>query len=249
MTAADLPRTDRVSPPARGLLGRSSRWGPRLLRAWWDIGLHGTEHVPVTGPVIVAANHIGFLDGPLLAAAGPRPVHTLTKAELFAGPLGMVLSAAGQIRLDRFHPDPGAVRTSLRVLRDGGAVGIFPEGVRGDGELTRFHRGVAYLALVTGAPVVPLAFFGTREPGRGSGTLPRRGARLDLVYGAPYSVAAAPWPRTQEQVAGVSLLLRERLRGHLADAKALTGRSLPGPLPVGDRDPDPLTGVTDPGAP
>ena len=69
--------------------------------------------------------------------------------------MGRFLRGPGRSRVDRFHPDPRAVKTCLRVLRDGRAVGIFPEGRRGDGDLERFHRGAAYLALVTGAPVVP----------------------------------------------------------------------------------------------
>jgi 1-acyl-sn-glycerol-3-phosphate acyltransferase len=120
-----------------------------------EIRLHGSEHVPRTGPVILAGNHIGLADGPLLAAYAPRPVHALTKHELFSGAGGTFLRTAGQIPLDRFHPDPTAIRTCLAALDEGRVIGIFPEGRRGPGDLCRFHRGAAYLALVTGAPVVP----------------------------------------------------------------------------------------------
>ncbi len=58
----------------------------------------------------MAANHVGWLDGPLLAICAPRPVHALTKQEMFAGPLGPFLRAAGQIELDRFHVDVAAIR-------------------------------------------------------------------------------------------------------------------------------------------
>ena len=68
------------------------------------------------------------------------------------------------------------MKTCLRVLRDGGVVGIFPEGTRGAGEFDRFHRGAAYLALVTGAPVVPVVILGTREPGGGTERAARRAA-------------------------------------------------------------------------
>ncbi|MCI4578723.1 1-acyl-sn-glycerol-3-phosphate acyltransferase, partial [Escherichia coli] len=129
------------------------------------------------GPVVVASNHLGVVDGPLMAIFAPRPVHALTKVEMFDGRLGSFLRTCGQIPLDRFAVDNAAVRTSLRVLRDGGVVGIFPEGQRGAGELELFHRGAAYLAMVTGAPVVPLTVFGTREPGGTMSSLPRRRAR------------------------------------------------------------------------
>ena len=61
--------------------------------------------MPATGPVVMAANHVGWLDGPLLAICSPRPVHALTKQEMFAGALGAFLRAVGQIPLDRFHVD------------------------------------------------------------------------------------------------------------------------------------------------
>ena len=210
--------------------------------------LHGDELVPRQGPVIFAANHVGVSDGPLLTIFSPRPVHALTKHEMFRGTMGAFLHASGQIPLDRFNTDPAAAKTCLRVLRDGGAVGIFPEGGRGDGLLSRFHRGAAYFGLVTGAPIVPVAMFGTREPGGHISSLPPRGGRIDIVYGAPYVFEAQPWPRTKEQVAHASLLLRGHLRAHLDHARALTGRELPGPLPAREVDPDPATGVTEQGA-
>lgn len=206
-----------------------------LVRRIWDIHVHGADHVPATGPVIVAANHIGVIDGPLLAICSPRPVHALTKAEMFEGRAAWFFRGSGQIPLDRFNADPLAVRTSLAVLEAGGCVGIFPEGTRGSGELAVFKRGAAYLALVSGAPVVPLTFLGTREPGAGSGSLPPRRGRIDLAFGTPFQVPAAPWPRTREQVGRTTALLREHMVGQLDDALARTGRELPGPLPSGDR--------------
>ena len=125
--------------------------------AWSAAGAACASTTPTgcrpAGGVILAANHIGIIDGPLLAifapATGPR-----------ADQAGDVRTAApdgscgrsGQIPLDRFHADPRARPHRLRVLRDGGVAGVFPEGTRGDGELHRFHHGAAYLALVTGAP-------------------------------------------------------------------------------------------------
>jgi 1-acyl-sn-glycerol-3-phosphate acyltransferase len=132
--------------------------------------------------------------------------------------------------------DVGAVKDCVRVLRDGGVVGIYPEGSRGDGELRVFHRGVAYLALVTGAPVVPLVMFGTRERGGGVDSVPPRGARFDFVYGAPVYLEQHSWPRTQAEVRRTAADLRNRLVDHLVDAMALTGRPLPGPIPGVDPD-------------
>jgi len=231
--------------PTRFLI-RSLRAPARfVVRRRFSVAVHGAEHVPATGPVILASNHVGVADGPLLAIFSPRPVHALTKKEMFDGRLGGFLLKSGQVPLDRFNSDPAAVKACLRVLRDGGAVGIFPEGSRGAGEFDRFHRGAAYLGLVSGAPIVPVVQFGTREPGAGSSALPKRGGHVDLVYGAPYTFDAVPWPRTKQAVDEASHVLRAHLLDLLAYAKELTGRTLPGPIPRSkDQDPDPDTGIT-----
>ena len=219
-----------------------------VIRRRVSVRLHGARHLPRKGPVIVACNHVGIADGPLLAIFAPRPVHALTKIEMFKGMVGHVLRGAGQIPVYRRGSDPAAMKACLRVLRDGRVLGIFPEGARGAGEFDRFHRGAAYLALVTGAPVVPVVQFGTREPGAGNHTLPARGAVVDMVIGAPITLEAQPWPRTKDEVEKASFVLRDHLITHLEQAKQLTGRTLPGPLPANDSDPDPATGVTDSGA-
>jgi 1-acyl-sn-glycerol-3-phosphate acyltransferase len=236
----DLPRTGLLTkgrPPARWLVRRA-----------YDVRLHGAEHVPPHGPAILSSNHIGIADGPLLAILSPRPAHALTKQELFDTPLGPLLRAAGQVRLDRYHPDAAAVRTCIGLLGHGHLLAVFPEGTRGPGDLGRFHRGVGYLALASGAPVVPVTMLGTRVPGGGASSLPPRGSRIDIVYGAPVTLDAQPWPRTREQVGEASLLLRRHMLSALRDALALTGRELPGPLPPGQSDDDPRTGVVERGA-
>ncbi len=244
MSVADLPTSSAEHPPTRllAVVRPVSTW---LARRRWPVRVHGADQVPAEGGVILAANHVGVLDGPLLAAFAPRPVHALTKQEMFTGPLGGFLRLAGQIPLDRFHPDPAAVRSCLRVVRDGGVVGIFPEGTRGSGLLERFHHGAAYLALVTGAPVVPVTMIGTRPPGGGTNALPARGEPMDLVLGTPWRTAQQPWPRTREHVGAASVLLRGHMLSELDGALARTRRSLPGPLPAGQSEDDPETGLVE----
>jgi 1-acyl-sn-glycerol-3-phosphate acyltransferase len=208
-----------------------SRW---LIRRRYDVREHGTGHVPPQGPVIVAANHTGVIDGPLLAIFGPRPVHALTKEEMFRERLGPLLRVTGQVEIDRFATDLRAIRTCLHILEHGGAVGIFPEGNRGAGDLTRFQNGAAYLALVTGAPVVPLMMFGTRPKGGGKDAMPARGSVIDLVYGAAHHVSRMPWPRTRTLVAATSEALHARMQEELAAGLALTGQTMPGPIPADD---------------
>lgn len=237
------PRSDRVPHPPRFLLHTLRPLARWLTRRRYAVRLHGTDQVPASGPVILAGNHIGVADGPLLAIFSPRPVHALTKIEMFRGGTGRFLWWSGQIPLERFTVDPRGVRMCLRVLRDGGTVGIFPEGSRGAGDLERFHRGTAYLAMVSGAPVVPVTFIGTRAPGAGTDALPPTDAPVELVYGEPYRLEQVAWPRTREHVERTSLLLREHMLGQLREALRRTGRQLPGPLPSGQVDPDPPTDV------
>ncbi|MDN5894509.1 MAG: 1-acyl-sn-glycerol-3-phosphate acyltransferase [Nocardioides sp.] len=241
----DLPRTDGVPLPPRYLLHPLRGTARFLIRRGFGVDVHGVENVPTDGPVIFASNHVGVIDGPLLAIFCPRPVHALTKAEMFEGMLGRFLRGAGQIRLDRFGADPTAMRTCLAVLRSGRAVGIFPEGTRGAGDLGRFHAGAAYLGLVSGAPIVPVSMLGTRARGAGSSALPPWRGQVDIVHGPPYRFERTAWPRTREQVRASTLLLREHMMARLHEAIALTGQQLPGPLPVGQRniDEDPPTGV------
>jgi 1-acyl-sn-glycerol-3-phosphate acyltransferase len=157
----------------------------------------------------------------------------LTKLEMYHGLSGWLLWKAGQVPVDRNNADPRAVKICLKALRGGRAIGIFPEGTRGAGNFTgQFHRGAAYLALVSGAPVVPVLMLGTREPGGGSGSLPKPGGGIDIVYGEPWHTGPVGWPRTAARVRDASSLLREHMTGELDRAHRLTGRQSPGPLPA-----------------
>jgi 1-acyl-sn-glycerol-3-phosphate acyltransferase len=221
----------------RGLPENGLRTLRRYAQPWlnrrWEIHQHGEAQVPKDGPVILASNHIGWLDGPLLFLRAPRPGHALVKQEAFVGRTGKLLNYAGQIKLYRGRTDAGALRTAADSLAAGQVVIVYPEGHRGDGELRKIKSGIAWLALVSGAPIVPVAIFGTREPGAASESRPPRGARIDVVYGEPIQFPAMPWPRTREMLDDVAGQVLEHMRQHLTRAKGATGRGLPGPLPAG----------------
>jgi 1-acyl-sn-glycerol-3-phosphate acyltransferase len=197
----------------------------------WTIRQHEGSNVPSFGPAILASNHIGWLDGPVLFLKAPRPAHALVKRELFVGKTGRMLTAASQIPVNRVGTDVGALRTAAEAVLAGQVVAIYPEGRRGDGEFGTIKGGVAWLALVTGAPIVPVSIFGTREPGAGKEARPPKGATIDVVYGEPMSIDQQPWPRTSADIAAATERIGEHLRQQLAAAKDLTGRELPGPLP------------------
>ncbi len=226
----ELPSTQGVRSPRCALLTRGRFSVDWLIRRWWDLEIHGAQHVPPEGPVVMAANHVGWLDGPLLAICAPRPVHALTKIEMFEGVMGRFLLAVGQIPLDRSRTDVTAIRTALRTLRDGGVVGVFPEGARGPGEMTSPRAGAAYLGLVTGAPVVPVSFLGTRLPGGHDGSLPPRGARMAMTFGEPVRLTSRSWPRTQQHVKEAAADVTAAIIRTMRHAEHLTGMTLPGPL-------------------
>lgn len=202
-----------------------------LVRHRFDVTVRHADRFPHSGPVVVAANHIGVIDGPLMAAMSPRPVHAMTKHEMFAGLLGMFLHGAGQVPVHRHQSDPIAVRTCLRLLRDGGVLGVFPEGTRGAGALERTEAGAAYFAIATGAPVVPLAFLGTREPGGSLNSVPAKGTRMVMSYGEPLTFGAHGWPRRKPEVRAAAEEIRAALLLTLREAESATGLSLPGPVP------------------
>jgi 1-acyl-sn-glycerol-3-phosphate acyltransferase len=225
----DLPHTEPLPP--------RKEWGLRLVRPLvriglclpWRVKVHGSRNVPKSGPVILAANHIGVLDGPALVAVTRRPTFALVKREAFSGVIGQLLSQVGQIPLNRREIDPQAIRRAIQVLRAGKVLAVFPEGLRGGGEVAWAKGGAAYLAMVSGAPIVPVAILGTREPGQGRHQVPRLGRSMHVVYGDPFSVPRTPWPRRKAAVAHWTATLRARLADHVVAAQALTGLPLPGP--------------------
>jgi len=135
--------------------------GTGLARTLLSLQVEGTQHVPDGGPVILAGNHSGILDGPLVYFVSPRPCRLLTKAEVFVGPWARPCGWLGLIPVHRGQADRAALQAGLAELAAGGVLGVFPEGTRGTGALDSVADGVAYLALRSGAPVVPIAVTGT----------------------------------------------------------------------------------------
>lgn len=224
-----LPDLSDVAAPPTALMWAGRAFVHLLVRKGrYDSRVHGAHHVPARGPVILASNHMGYADGPLLGTVAPRrAVHALVKEELFVGRLGLMMTLLGQIKVNRVGVDVRAVKRSLAALAAGRAVAIYPEGIRGRGDVATARPGVGYLALVTGAPVVPVACLGTRPDGAPTSALPARGARIDTVFGEPLRFEPVPWPRTKQRVAAVTEEIRAALAEHVLTACALTGQTLP----------------------
>ncbi len=132
------------------------------MRTVWRARAYGTENVPRTGPLIVACNHVSYLDPPGMGCFCPRRISYMAKKELFAIPvLGPLIAAVGAYPVDRQGSATAAIKRSLDVLRSGGAIGIFPEGTRNLDGVVQPQTGVALLASLAGAPVVPAAIVGS----------------------------------------------------------------------------------------
>jgi 1-acyl-sn-glycerol-3-phosphate acyltransferase len=164
--------------------------GPILLAIFrpWVVGL---EHVPKEGPVILASNHLSFIDSIFLPLVVDRPVVFLAKSEYFTGrglkgwATKMFFQAAGQLPIDRSggKASEASLNTGLRVLREGRILGIYPEGTRSpDGRLYRGRTGVARMVLEAGVPVIPVAMIGTAEVMPIGTRLPKV-RRVGIVFG------------------------------------------------------------------
>ena len=178
--------------------------------------MHGQEHVPRTGPLVVAGNHAGVLDGPLVFAWTPRPATFLVKSEAFGvSAVGRGLDWIGQVPVHRGRPDRAALARCREVLARGGVVGVFPEGTRGSGDLEEVQHGVATIALRAGAPVVPVATVGTAAALPRGARRPVWRAPVEVHFGRPFELAVEGDVRSRRVVAAAAEQVREHMRAHL----------------------------------
>jgi 1-acyl-sn-glycerol-3-phosphate acyltransferase len=135
---------------------------PPLLQLW-RFRVEGAENVPRSGPLIVASNHVSYMDPVALGVASPRPIAYMAKLELFSIPvLGPLIGRLNAYPVDRKRSSLVGIKKSVEILRGGNAIGIFPQGTRVfSGEGTA-REGVALLASLGKAPVVPARIFGSQ---------------------------------------------------------------------------------------
>jgi 1-acyl-sn-glycerol-3-phosphate acyltransferase len=153
----------------------------------------GLRHVPGSGPVIIASNHLSFSDSIFMPLVVPRKVTFLAKSEYFTspGPKGLLKKltfiALGQVPVDRSggRRSEAALITGLKVLAEGKCLGIYPEGTRSpDGRLYKGRSGIARLAIESGSPVIPVAMFNT-EKIQPTGTVVPKVMRVAMIFGEP----------------------------------------------------------------
>jgi 1-acyl-sn-glycerol-3-phosphate acyltransferase len=163
-----------------------------LMKLLFRLEIRGTEHVPAEGPVLIVANHSSLLDPPLVGGASPRKLTFLAKAELFEIPgFGAFIRRLNARPLRREGADPSALRLAQRVLQEGGALLVFPEGTRGEeGVLREAKPGAALLAVQTGAAVVPAYVHGSGRALPRGRSLPRP-VKVLVTFGPALTFARA----------------------------------------------------------
>jgi 1-acyl-sn-glycerol-3-phosphate acyltransferase len=191
--------------------------------------------VPERGPLILVANHINFLEIPVLyTRMGSRPLITFAKAETWDNPFKRFLFDLSQaIPVQRGEADTAALRRAVEVLESGHILAIAPEGTRsGHGRLQRGHPGVVMLALRSGAPLLPLAYYGGEQFWR---NLPRlQQTNFHVVVGRPFTLNADGIKVTREvrqQIADeimyqIAALLPPAYRGYYSNPAGATSAFL-----------------------
>ncbi|MDQ1083423.1 1-acyl-sn-glycerol-3-phosphate acyltransferase [Microbacterium proteolyticum] len=232
--SSDLPAEPPAARPQQMgvtyVLGRSLI--APLARAIYRPRVEGRENVPRTGPVIFASNHLSFIDSIAIPVAAPRPVHFMAKAAYFEKWASrQFFTAIGAIPVERGAGQKAldALDEQKAFLDDGRAVALYPEGTRSlDGRLYKGRTGVAFLALQTGAPVVPVGLIGTDEvmpvgakfPSTTPRITVRFGTPLDLSPHGPASSGRARRGATDEIMAAIHALSGQELANAYNEAPA-----------------------------
>ncbi len=206
-----------------------------------SLRVKGVENVPRQGPLIVASNHLNNADPPVIAATIRRRLTFMAKEEMFRWPLlGAMFHLFGAFPVRRFQADSGALRKAARLVRQGQALLMFPEGTRSrDGRLQKPHPGTGFLAVFTGADVLPVAITGTQKA-----SWPWlfvkwfTGPRVTITFGKPFRLPQRK--PTEEAVREASdtimrqiaALLPEEYRGEYGNGAGPAREDAPTPNPV-----------------
>jgi 1-acyl-sn-glycerol-3-phosphate acyltransferase len=216
---------------------RASQLVARIIfRCSTRVTIEGLEHVPRSGSLILATNHISNGDPPLvsgwLTPALGRPVHWMAKSEALDWPLaGWFLRQNGAFGIRRGAADTEAFRLARAVLEDGRVLGTFPEGTRSPtGALQQAKDGVTLLALRSGAPILPIGVAGTDRFWPRGRKLWRIGGRVSMRIGEPFVLERGIGPDgTKESLEAVTT----RLMLQIAELLPARHRGVYGPLLAG----------------
>jgi 1-acyl-sn-glycerol-3-phosphate acyltransferase len=198
-----------------------------LMRCLFGLRGRGVEHVPASGPVLITANHSSLLDPPLVGGVQERELVFMAKAELFDIPLfGGFIRRLNAQPVRREGGDAAALRAALRVLEEGRALLIFPEGTRGEeGVLRPGKPGAGMLAVLSGAPIVPAYISGSGRAWPRGRRLPRP-ASITVYFGPPFHAGRVQGAGRKEQYEAAS-------RAMMAAIAQVRDRAIGAPVPGG----------------
>jgi 1-acyl-sn-glycerol-3-phosphate acyltransferase len=189
-----------------------------IMKPLYRFEIIGKRNIPKTGPVIIAPNHMSYLD-PIMVAfvAGPRPVNFMAKASLLKIPgFGRLIKALHTFPVKRGIADKGAIMQSLKILSGGEVLLIFPEGTRQrSGKLGPPFPGVSSIALKTGATIVPVGIIGTDKAMPDGSKLPRF-PKLKAVIGEPIPVEKVATADRKEKEAELTARLMGEIESLIA---------------------------------
>jgi len=183
--------------------------------------IRGLENFPKQGPAIIVINHLGDADAVLVGASIPTTIEGMGKIELIDEWVGAIMHAYGTIWVHRGRPDRRALRAALDGLAEGRIVALAPEGRQSlIGGLEEGNAGAAFLAMKSGAPIVPIAMTGT-ENGNIYGHLKKwKRAPVTLTVGKPFYLPVQPDRQkmlregTRQIMGALASLLPESYRGN-----------------------------------
>lgn len=185
-----------------------------------ELTFEGIDNIPAHGPLLLVSNHLSNVDPFIFGGYAPGTMFCMAKRELFTNPvLGWILGGCNCYPVDRGAADRWALRTSLNLLKDGARILIFLEGTRARTPgMQRAEPGIGFLARRSGAPVLPVAVWGTERATARHGRLPRR-ARVHVRYGTPFQPELASGRRHDDQAVAdtigrrIAELLPEQYQG------------------------------------
>jgi len=165
--------------------------------------IRNRDRLPSEGGVILAANHVSFIDPPLFGAACRREAFFMARDTLFRHPLAnWILRSWNCVPIKREGGDIGAMRAALRMLGEGKAVLMFPEGTRSkDGQLQEARAGIGMIVARSRATIMPMRIFGADKAMPRGTSLPRP-AKLTITFGEPFQY---PFPANFDELRGEAL--------------------------------------------
>jgi 1-acyl-sn-glycerol-3-phosphate acyltransferase len=178
------------------ILWRLIRGVVRLIAAIiFDIQVVGRQNVPETGPLIIASNHLSWADVPLIPSFLKRKVVYMAKEETFQGNMGWFVRFLGAFPVKRGEADRQSLRTAEEQLKAGRILSIFPEGTRSKiHKLGQAHAGMGLIALRSGAPVVPVAIYGSEK------AFKKFRPRITIIFGEPMILTPKGKKITREDI-------------------------------------------------